>query len=185
MPHKARNMKISVYIATSLDGYIARENGELDWLPGSDGESVGDDYGYHEFVDSIDVLIMGRNTYETVMTFGQWPYGEKRVIIMSSKAIQIPEHLSRTVESSSSSPKKLVEELSKSGVDHLYVDGGKTIQSFLKEGLIQQIIITTVPVLIGKGILLFGQFDRDIKLRHIETNAFENGYVQSRYEVLE
>ncbi len=177
-------MKISVYIATSLDGYIARENGDLDWLPGSDGQSDGEDYGYQQFMDSVDTLVMGRHTYEMVLSFGEWPYGEKRVIVLSSQEIEIPAHLAVTVESSSSSPAKLVDKLHKSGAQHLHIDGGKTIQGFLNAGLINEMIITRIPVLIGSGIPLFGALDHDQKLRHIETSSFANGFVQSKYEVL-
>ncbi len=180
-------MKISVYIATSLDGFIARENGDLDWLPGSDGDEdgTGEDYGYHQFMESVDVLVMGRNTYEMILSFGEWPYGEKRVIVLSSKEIEIPEHLSGKVESSSSPPVKLGDELRKSGAKHLYIDGGKTIQGFLNAGLIQEMIITRVPVLLGSGIPLFGELDSDKKLRLLESRSFDSGFVQSKYEAIE
>lgn len=178
-------MKVSVYIATSLDGFIARDNGDLDWLPGSDGGSDGEDYGYHQFFDSVDVLVMGRNTFEKVLSFGQWPYGIKRVIVLSSNQTQIPNDLAETVESRSCSPTELVKELEKSEAKHLYVDGGKTIQGFLNAGLIQEIIITRVPVLIGSGIPLFGELESDKKLRLIETCKFESGFIQSKYEILE
>lgn len=178
-------MKVSVYIATSLDGFIARENGELDWLPGSDGDSdtSGEDYGYHEFMDSVDVLVMGRNTFETVLSFGPWSYGDKPVIVLSSQPLQIPDDLSSTVESKSCSPTELVQSLSEAGHQHIYIDGGKTIQGFLNAGLIQELIITRIPVLIGSGIPLFGPLDKDRKLRHINTRTFENGFVQSKYEL--
>lgn len=181
-------MKASVYIATTLDGFIARENGDLDWLPqpGDDesaGES-GDDYGYQAFMDSVDALVMGRNTYETVRSFGgQWPYGEKPVIVLSSRPIDVPGSIAATVESSSSSPAELVRRLSARGMKHLYIDGGKTIQGFLNAGLIQQLIITRIPVLIGSGIPLFGALEKDVKLHHITTRAFASGIVQSTYEV--
>ena len=177
-------MKMSVYIATSLDGFIARENGDLDWLPGSEGQSDSEDYGYQQFMDSVDILVMGRNTYEMVLSFGQWPYGEKRVIILSSQEIEIPANLAGTVESRSSSPEKLVDELRNVSAQHLYIDGGKTIQGFLNAGLIDEMIITRIPVLIGSGIPLFGALNQDQKLRHIETSSFANGLVQSKYEVL-
>lgn len=179
-------MKISVYIATSLDGFIARENGKLDWLPGSDGESdtSGEDYGYHEFMDSVDVLVMGRNTFETVLSFGiEWPYSEKRVIVLSSQPLQIPNDLPATVESSSCAPAELIQKLSEEGFQRAYIDGGKTIQSFLNAGLIQDMIITRIPILIGSGIPLFGPIDKDRKLRHVDTRTFENGFVQSKYEL--
>ena len=180
-------MKISVYIATSLDGFIARENGDLDWLPGSDGSEggSGEDYGYHQFMESVDVLVMGRHTYEMVIGFGEWPYEEKRVIVRSSKGVEIPEKLSKKVESKSCSPAELVEELRQTGAKHLYIDGGKTIQGFLNAGLIQEMIITLVPVLIGSGIPLFGKLNQDKKLELIENRSFDNGFVQSKYKILE
>ena len=177
-------VKASVYIATSLDGYIARENGDLDWLP--QGESAGSDgdYGYHDFMESVDVLVMGRHTYEQVRSFGQWPYGDKRVVVLSSQAIDIPRDIAKTVEVKSGTPLEVVNYLAEQGATHLYIDGGQTIQGFLKAGLIQQIIITTIPILIGGGIPLFGPLLKDIKLKHIETRSYESGFVQSKYEVV-
>ncbi|QDT93117.1 dihydrofolate reductase family protein [Gimesia algae] len=180
-------MKVSVYIATSLDGFIARNNGALDWLPGIESADApeGEDYGYHEFMDSIDILVMGRKTFETVLSFeGDWPYGDKRMIILSSQTVSIPSKVSDTVESSSCTPAELIEKLSEEGFQHVYVDGGKTIQGFLKAGLIDELIITRIPVLIGSGIPLFGEADTDIKLRHLQTHTFPNGLVQSRYQVI-
>jgi dihydrofolate reductase len=179
-------MKASVYIATSLDGFIARANGALDWLPGAEGEQTetgGEDYGYHEFMDSVDYLVMGRNTYDVVLGFsGKWPY-EKPIVVLSSRPVEIPEHIADKVEWMSSPPGEVIRQLSERGAKHLYVDGGKTIQRFLAEGLIQQLIITRIPVLIGDGIPLFGPLPHDIKLQHIETRSFANGLVQSRYEI--
>lgn len=181
-------MKTSVYIATSLDGFIARKNGELDWLPGSDGSHVesdqGDgDFGYKAFMDSVDVLVMGRHTFEKVLSFGTWPYGSKRVVVLSSRLTQFPEGLPETVELKSGSPTELVKELAASDAQHLYIDGGKTIQAFINAGLIQELIITRIPVLIGSGIPLFGPIYKDLQLRHIETRAFTNGFVQSTYAI--
>jgi dihydrofolate reductase len=176
-------MRASVYIATSLDGFIARENGDLDWLSGADIEGSGEDYGFHEFMDSVDILVMGRKTFEKVVSSGEWLYGNKQVIVLSSRPVQIPSDLAGTVESQSCTPTELVKQLSERGARHLYIDGGKTIQGFLNAGLIQQIIITRIPVLIGEGIPLFGPVFKDIKLQHIETSSFANGFVQSRYEI--
>ncbi len=182
-------MKISVYIATSVDGFIARENGDLDWLPGSDGETVPDsdneDYGYNAFMESIDVLVMGRKTYESVISFGQWPYENKRVIVLSSTLSHLSENLPDSVELKSCPPQELALELGQSGAKHLYIDGGLTIQKFLDAGLIDEIIITTVPVLIGSGIPLFGPLHRDKKLQHIETRSYKNGFVQSKYKIID
>lgn len=185
-------MKASVYIATSLDGFIAREDGSLDWLPQSDTDidstetdvaDVDGDMGFQAFMASIDAMVMGRNTFETVLSFGQWPYGDTRVIVLSRRGVEIPDHLTATVETSSSPLHELVEHLSARGFEHLYVDGGSTIQSFLNGGLITQLIITRIPVLIGSGIPLFGPLDNDIHLNHIETVSMPGGLVQSTYQV--
>lgn len=175
-------MKASIYIATTIDGFIARTNGELDWL-GEPPYEDGEDYGYKKFMDSVDVLVMGRNTFEMVLSFGEWPYGSKPVIVLSSRALKIPEHIAKHVESMSLSPLEMVNLLTKRGARHIYVDGGKTIQGFLDAGLIQRLILTRIPVLIGKGIPLFGPLKYDIKLKHIETQVFLDGLVQSEYEV--
>lgn len=178
-------MKASVFIATSLDGFIARENGDLDWLPIVSTREGGEDYGYKAFMDTIDVLVMGRNTFEKVLTFGEWPLNDRPVVVLSNRALRIPPHLARTVETMSCSPSEVVNRLSARGAKHLYIDGGKTIRGFLNAGLIQRLTITKVPILIGKGIPLFGPLARDIKLRHIETRHFSNGLVQSTYEAAE
>lgn len=133
----------------------------------------------------MDAIVMGRNTYELVLSFDSWPYGEKPVVVLSSRGVDIPDAIASAVESMSGPPREVVRRLAERGFGHLYVDGGKTIQGFLGEGLIQRLIITKVPVLIGSGIPLFGSLSRDIRLRHLETRQFENGLVQSKYEVLE
>jgi dihydrofolate reductase len=175
-------MKTTVYIATSLDGFIARPNGDLDWLPGIGDADTGEDYGYQAFMDSVDVLVMGRNTYEIVCAFDLWPYGDKRVIVLSRSLTELADESPATVELRSSSPAELVNELQEKGFQHAYIDGGKTIQSFLNAGLIQQLIITRVPVLIGTGIPLFGPLAQDVALQHVETRSYANGLVQSTYQ---
>ena len=181
--HTGEMMKASVYIATSLDGFIARENGNLDWLPNGNSEAGGEDYGYQEFMTTIDILVMGRNTFEKVMTFGEWPYQEKPVIVLSHGSVEIPQCLTQTVEVLFCSPRDLMERLAQRRMQHAYIDGGKTIQGFLREGLIDEIIITRVPILLGKGLRLFGPLEQDIRLRHQGTRAYPNGLVQSRYAV--
>lgn len=176
-------MKASVYIATSLDGYIARPDGGIDWL-GEEEEEGDEDYGYHAFMETVDVLVMGRNTYEKVLTFGDWPFASQRVVVLTSRPLQIPESLNETVQVMSGSPESVVQQLEQQGARHLYVDGGQTIQRFLAAGLIQRLIITRVPVLIGEGIPLFGPIPQDIRLAHIQTTAYATGLVQSEYEVL-
>ena len=159
-------MKASVYIATSLDGFIARENGELDWLPGSDGVSHSDaeDYGFAAFLDSVDALVMGRKTFEMVASFGQWPYGEKKVFVFTNILDKVPDSLAGKMELRSGSIADLYNELKRSGLKKLYVDGGKTIQGFLSLGLIDEITISRIPVLIGSGIPLFGLLPEDVQL---------------------
>jgi dihydrofolate reductase len=178
------SMRATVYIATSVDGFIAREDGGIDWLPEGGGEEGGEDYGYQEFVDSVDAIVMGRSTYELASSFGSWPYGEKPVVVLSSRRVVIPEAIARTVEAMSAAPREVVRRLAQRGFGHLYVDGGRTIQGFLGEGLIDRLILTKVPVLIGSGIPLFGALPHDVGLRHLETLQFDNGLVQSKYEVL-
>lgn len=177
-------MKATVYIATSVDGFIARENGDIDWLPDKSDAGGSEDYGYQEFIDSVDAIVMGRNTYELALSFGSWPYGEKPVVILSSRQVDIPADIARTVESISVPPREVIRHLAERGFRHLYIDGGKTIQGFLSEGLIHQLIITKVSILIGTGISLFGPLPHDVRLRHLETRQFENGLAQSKYEVL-
>jgi dihydrofolate reductase len=175
-------MKASVFIATSLDGFIARTNGDIDWL--GEPQEGGEDQGYQKFIDTVDFLVMGRNTYEKVLSFGMpWPY-EKPVVVLTHRPLDIAAELASSVESMSGSPADIVAKLSVRGAQHLYVDGGRTIQSFLDASLIQRLIITRIPVLLGAGIPLFGPLQQDIKLRHIETRAFEDGNLQSEYEVI-
>jgi len=178
------SVKCSVFIATSMDGFIARKNGDLDWLPGSDGDSseTDEDHGYSAFFASIDALVMGRNTYEMVCSFGEWPY-TKDVIVMSSAYPSDLVEVRKGVKGSSLPPAKLLARLAETGISHVYVDGGKTIQGFLAAGLIQEMTITRIPVLIGEGIPLFGPLGHDIKLQHLGTTSYANGLVQSKYAI--
>lgn len=176
-------IKASVFIATSLDGFIARTNGDLDWLTGAESAPTGQDYGYQEFMDTVDTVVLGRNTFELVSTFDTWPYSGKRVVVLSSRTAAIPPHLADDVEWLSLPPQHLVERLEARGASRLYVDGGKTIQGFLKAGLIHELTITRVPILIGTGVPLFGPLDHDVRLAHTATRHFENGFVQSKYRV--
>ncbi|MDH3943652.1 MAG: dihydrofolate reductase family protein, partial [Anaerolineae bacterium] len=115
-------MKASVYIATSVDGFIAREDGSIDWLPSGEN-SDGEDYGYHDFMNSVDALVMGRNTFEQVMSFGAWPYGKKPVVVLSSQPLLIPDELSGTVSSMSGSVREIVQQMEERGYQKLYIDG--------------------------------------------------------------
>ena len=173
-------IQFSVFIATSLDGFIARPDGGLDWLPvpGPD-----EDYGYHAFMDSVGCLVMGRKSFETVLAFEPWAYGDKRVIVLSETLDAIPTPVGGRVELFKGSQEALVEKLAGEGVRRVYLDGGKTIQGFLRAGLVSDILITRIPVLIGEGIPLFGPLDQDVALTHLRTEAYPNGFVQSVYAV--
>lgn len=177
-------IKFSVYIATSLDGFIARPDGSLDWLPQPQAAPDGEDYGYQAFIDSIDTLVMGRATYEKALTFvGPWPYEGKRAVVLSSGRAVIHDDLKSLVEASALAPRALAEYLEATGSKSVYVDGGKTIQSFMRVGLIDEITLTTVPVLIGSGLPLFGALDADVRLELLASRSFADGLVQSTYRV--
>ena len=171
-----RLVKASVFVGTSLDGFIARVNGDLDFLPPGGGEP----HGYDEFIASVDALVIGRKTFETVLTFDTWPYGEKPVFVLSTRALASAP-AGAVVEHMSGDPAQIVSKLDARGIRHVYVDGGITIQRFLQAGLIQRLIITRVPVLIGAGIPLFGAVPRDILLKHVGTRQYASGLVQSEY----
>lgn len=170
-------MKASIFIGTSLDGFIARPDGNLDFLPPGGGEP----HGYNEFMATVDALVIGRKTFETVLAFDQWPY-EKPVFVLSSNALR-PAPPEAVVERLSGQPADIVAELAARGVGHIYVDGGITIQRFLQAGLIQRLIITRVPVLIGAGIPLFGPLPRDVVVTHVATRQYASGLVQSEYAI--
>ena len=171
-------VKASVFIGTSLDGFIARVNGDLDFLPPDGGEP----HGYDEFMATVDALVMGRHTFETVLSFGAWPYGGKRVFVLSTRPIGAPPP-GAVVERMSGAPADIVSQLAARGVRHVYVDGGITIQRFLQAGLIDRLIITRVPVLIGAGIPLFGPLPHDIALQPVATRQYASGLVQTEYVV--
>ncbi len=173
-------MTASVFIGTSLDGFIARLNGSFDFLPADGGEP----HGYDEFIAGIDALVIGRNTFDIVLAFPTWPYGDKRVIVLSSRKLDLAAVRGGVVEQMDGAPADIVAKLAATGAHNLYIDGGITIQQFLRAGLIQRLIITRVPVLIGEGIPLFGKLSGDIKLRHVSTQQYASGLVKSEYQVL-
>jgi dihydrofolate reductase len=172
-------MTISVFVGTSVDGFIARSNGELDFLPADGGE----DHGYHEFFASVDTLVIGRKTFETVLAFDAWPYGDKRVVVLSGRPVDFSGVRGGVVEQMAGSPAEIVARLEASGARHVYLDGGVTIQGFLRAGLVQRLVVTRVPVLIGEGLPLFGSLPRDVRLRHVATRSYATGLVQSEYQV--
>jgi dihydrofolate reductase len=169
-------MVATVFVGASVDGFIARSDGGLDWLP-TDAE----DHGYDEFMATVDALVIGRGTFETVLGFREWPYGQKPVIVLSSRPLDLSGLRDHPVEQMGGEPAEIVARLEARGLGHIYVDGGITIQRFLRAGLIQRLIVTRVPVLIGQGIPLFGALDADVRLRHVRTRDFPSGLVQSEY----
>jgi dihydrofolate reductase len=170
-------VKASVFVGTSLDGFIARPDGTFDFLPPGGGEP----HGYTEFMATVDALVIGRKTLESVLAFAQWPY-DRPVFVLSTRALP-PVPPKAVVERMSGEPADIVAELAGRGIGHIYVDGGITIQRFLQAGLIQRLIITRVPVLIGTGIPLFGPLPRDIVVTHLATHQYASGLVQSEYAV--
>ncbi len=174
-------MECHGFIAQSLDGFIARPDGAIDWLMKQD--VAGEDHGYEAFMDSVDGLIMGRGCYDMVASFDKWPY-EKPVIVMSQSLNELPKRLAEKVELSRATPKEIVNTLAKRGWQRAYVDGGQILQSFLRAGLLGEIQVTQIPILLGAGRPLFGETGGDIDLKLIESRAFPSGLIDSRYKVL-
>lgn len=176
-------MKCSVFIAMSLDGFIAREDGSIDWLMKANQlVSPDEDGGYKHFISDVDGIVMGRHSYEKVLSFEPWPYSLP-VFVLSHQSIKVPESLRSKVQCIAESPIVLIDRLSKAGMSHLYIDGGLTIQTFLNEGCIDELTITVVPVLIGQGKRLFGELKEDIELQLIESRNIGECFVQLRYKV--
>lgn len=171
-------MLASVFVGTSLDGFLARPNGALDFLPPGGGEP----HGYEEFMATVDAIVIGRKTYEAVLAFDEWPYGQKPVIVLTRHPLA-PAPRGAVVEVRSGDPRAILSELGSRGLANVYVDGGLTIQAFLRAGVIQRLVVTRVPVLIGEGRPLFGMLPADVHLRHIATRTFASGLVQSEYRV--
>lgn len=172
-------MKLSVFCGVSVDGFLARSNHALDFLRTGEQEP----HGFDEFYGSVDVVVIGRKTFEVVLRFGKWFYGKKPVVVLSSGPLDFSLVQGGVVEQMSGEPAEIVTQLKTRGFKHAYIDGGMTIQRFLAAGLIDRLVITRVPVLIGEGIPLFGPVPRDIRLRHVSTRCYNGGLVQSEYEV--
>lgn len=173
--------KNSVFIATSIDGYIADENGGIDWLH-STNNPENNDAGYSNFMSNIDALVMGRNTYETIVGFDMdWPY-TKPVFVLSSTLRRIPEGLQNKVFLTKGSVQDILKEVQEKGYENLYIDGGITINSFLKEDLIDELIITTIPILLGGGTPLFSQFPKSLAFELVDTKTYLNQLVQRKYQ---
>ena len=171
-----------VFIATSLDGFVARPDHRLDWLLKQD--TAGEEHGYEAFMDRVDGIIMGRGSYQTVLGFGDWPY-RKPVVVMSQTLTpsDVPEALVDKVQLTRLSPSALMQWLAEQGWSRAYVDGGKVVQSFIRCGLVDDIELSVAPVLIGEGIPLFGALEADIDLELLSSTPYPSGFVQSRYRI--
>ncbi len=161
------------------DDFIARENGGLDWLPPGHGEP----HGYDEFIATVDAIVIGRKSFETVLAYDPWPYGTKPVVVLSTRASELKAPAGAVCDMMSGSPAEIVARLAQRGMQHLYIDGGVTIQGFLRAGLIQRLTITRIPVLLGSGIPLFGPLAHDVRLQHLATRSYPSGMVQSEYVI--
>ena len=182
-------MKCSVYIATSADGYIATNEGDVSWLhsagnPDAD-MSQNPDMGFYTFIASIDCMVMGRKCMDAISSFNltpeQWPYGDTKIYVLSDSIKEPPENLRGKVEMYSGDITKLINQLEDKGYQHAYVDGGTTITAFINLELINEMTITKAPVLLGEGIPLFGKVNKSIKLINSEVIAFPNDFIQVRY----
>jgi dihydrofolate reductase len=174
-------MPNTVYIATSLDGFIARENGNIDWLmhlPNPDKS----DYGFSKFLERMDGIIMGRKSFEAVLEFSEWPYSIPiPVFVLSNSLKELPKGLPVHAEIIKGDLNLIIESLKRRGFNNLYIDGGETIQGFLNEDLIDELIITRVPVILGAGIPLFGKNKLEIVFEHAKTEVLNHMLVRSNY----
>lgn len=172
--------KNSVYVGRSLDGFIAGKNGELDWLdaiPNPDGS----DMGFYSFMARIDAIVMGRNTFEMVCSFGgDWPY-KIPVFVLSTSLSAIPEGFNDKASLVEGSLEEVLKSIHGGGFHRLYIDGGITIQHFLKEDLIDELIISTIPILLGGGIPLFQELPNSLAFEHVKSEVFLGQIVQDSY----
>lgn len=173
-------MPNSVYIATSLDGFIARRDGNLEWLTELPNPE-NSDYGFSLFMEGMDGIVMGRKTFETVAGFGQWPY-EKPVFVLSTRWKGLPDGYRGKATLVKGTPETVVETLNKQGFRNLYIDGGKTIQGFLQRDLIDELVITRIPILLGSGIPLFGEMELELRFTHLRTEILGGQLVKSTYQ---
>lgn len=180
MPTRKAKLKVSVFCGVSVDGFLARPDDTFDFLKA--GESIP--HGFTKFLKSVDVVVMGRRTFDVVRNLGHFElYGKKQMVVLSGTPLDFSSIKGAYLEQMSGTPQQIVAQLEKRGFQHAYVDGGITIQAFLRAGLVDRITVTRVPVLIGQGIPLFGPVPQDIYLRHIKTRSYPGGMVQSQYEV--
>jgi dihydrofolate reductase len=177
-------MDLSVYIGISVDGFIATTEGSVDWLMEQEEARPDEDLGFESFLASCDCMIMGRKTLDQVVSFGEWVYEGKRVIVLSNTLKKAPSLVQGKIKIYNGELGYLLDQLEDEGVKRIYVDGGTTIQSFLKMSRITDLTITRVPLLLGDGIPLFANIEKSIPLKHVRTDTFSNGFVQTLYRTI-
>lgn len=170
--------QISIYIAMSIDGFIARRDGSIDWL--EYGHTGDEDYGFKAFFSSIDTLILGRKTYEVVSSFAEWPYSGKRVIVLSNSLRSVREE----AEVFCGPLEMLVSKLRSEGVEHVWIDGGVTVSQFLGAGLVDRMTISVLPIILGSGIPLFSQTENELICRLTSSKSYPSGLIQLRYDIV-
>ena len=176
--------KCTVYIAASADGFIAKPGGDIKWLDRPEYAATEmSGLRYEQYIATVDAIVMGRHSFEKVLKFSSWPYDVTLVVVLSTKMSAAPDHLKDTVRMLAGPPQQIVSQLASEGKSHLYIDGGVTIQRFLEAKLIDEITITRIPILLGRGIPLFSSTGIEQPLRLIEAVASPNGFVQERYAV--
>ena len=182
---KRSEVEIYIFLAISLDGFIARNNGEIDWLEKFNSDDPNEDYGFGEFFKRMDCLVMGRKSFEKVLSFQKWPYTGKPVQVLSRTLTSLPPTVSGLAELTPKlTPREHLDHWAGLGWQRVYLDGGETARSFLECGLVKQLILTHIPIISGTGRPLFGNALPAIILKHLHTRSFASGLVQSDYEVV-
>jgi dihydrofolate reductase len=174
---QSQRPRVSVFLAVSLDGFIAREDGGIDWLTRIE-DPGGEDYGFAAFFNTVDAIIMGRNTYDLALTFDAWHYGDKRIIVLTHRPLS-PKHNETAYAGSLSD---LIATMGREGVRRIYLDGGQTVREGLAAGLVDDMTLTLIPTLLGRGIPLFGAEVPESMWKLAGSRSFANGLVQVRYE---
>ena len=177
-------IRVSVFMAISLDGFIARPDGDVSWLDEYEPMGEGEDGGYGDIFQAVDVMVMGRGSFEKVLEFNDWPYGSKPIIVLSRSLTEFPKELQGSVRIDNSAPEELLEKLAQKGHKHIYLDGGQVVRSFLRQGLVDDLTLTVIPVLLGDGIPLFGKLEKELQLDLLESRSWKNGFAQLKYQII-
>ncbi len=182
---KRSEVEIYIFLAIGLDGFIARNNGEIDWLEKFNSDDPNEDYGFGEFFKRMDCLVMGRKSFEKVLSFQKWAYTGKPVQVLSRTLTSLPAAVSRLAELTSKlSPHELLDYWAGLRWQRVYLDGGEIARSFPECGLVNQLTLTRIPVILVIGKLLFGNTLPEIILKHLHKRSFASGLVKSDYVVV-